>query len=117
MCHRTHDLSELEDCAIGVDATYWLGSLLDSPSAHEPLLPALGGLTGVEIHINETLDRWDEHRIIPFFIFDGQSLTGQDEVSLKHARLANLKTDEAWRMYSKTQAEEAVTAFGASPGE
>jgi hypothetical protein len=90
---------------------------LDSPSANEPLLPALGGLTGIESHINENLGYWDKNRIIPFFIFDGQTVTGQDEVSLKRGRAANLKTDEAWDLYSRTQAEEAVSTFGANPGK
>jgi hypothetical protein len=111
-----YDIGDLEDCSIAIDATYYLKHLLDSPSANEPLLPALGGLTGIESHINESLGYWDKNRIVPFFIFDGQTVTGQDEVSLKRGRAANLKTDEAWDLYSRTQAEEAVSTFGANPG-
>ncbi|KAL2676952.1 hypothetical protein Neosp_010719 [[Neocosmospora] mangrovei] len=112
----THDISELEQCAIAVDATYYLSQLLDNPPAQEPLLPALGGLTGIESHINENLDNWEKFHIIPFFVFDGQSLTGQDDLALDRGLKANKKTDHAWALYSQTAAEEAVTTFGANPG-
>ncbi|EFY87968.1 XPG I-region protein [Metarhizium acridum CQMa 102] len=110
------DLSELEDCSIAVDATYYLSQLLDTSPAHEPLLSALGGLTGIQTHINENLDLWNKNRIVPFFIFDGQSIPGQDEVGLKRRRAANKKTDEAWDLYSRSEAEKAVSTFGANAG-
>ncbi|OAQ99497.1 hypothetical protein LLEC1_03728 [Akanthomyces lecanii] len=110
------ELSELDDCAVGIDATYYLGQILDTTPAHEPLLSALGGLTGINTHINQNLDLWKKNNIIPFFIFDGQSITGQDEVSLKRGRTANAKTDEAWNLYSQSSAEQAVNTFGANPG-
>ncbi|KAK5993456.1 Post-transcriptional regulator MKT1-like protein [Cladobotryum mycophilum] len=112
----TFDIAELEDCAIAVDATYYLSLLLDTAPAHEPLLPALGGLTGIQAHIKENLDLWDKHRIIPFFIFDGQSIIGQDDIAFKRGKAANRKTDEAWTLYSQTQPEQAVSTFGANPG-
>ncbi|KJZ71770.1 hypothetical protein HIM_08855 [Hirsutella minnesotensis 3608] len=112
----TYDITELENCSIAVDATYYLSHLLDTPPAHEPLLSALGGLTGIQTHINENLDLWGKHHIVPFFIFDGQSITGQDQVSLTRRRAANQKTDEAWNLYSQSQAEQAVATFGANPG-
>jgi hypothetical protein len=114
---RTYDIKELEDCAIAIDATYYLSQLLDSPSAHEPLLPALGGLTGIQAHISNSLDQWEKHNIVPFFIFDGQSIIGQEEVSLKRGQQANQKTNEAWNLYSQSQAEQAVRSFGANPGK
>ncbi|UKZ93688.1 uncharacterized protein TrAFT101_008596 [Trichoderma asperellum] len=112
----TYNISELEDCSIAVDASYYLSLLLDTDPSHEPLLPALGGLTGIQYHIRQSLDLWDKHRITPFFIFDGQSLIGQDEITLKRGRAANQKTDQAWELYSQTEAEQAVAAFGANPG-
>ncbi|KAJ4268290.1 hypothetical protein NW762_002353 [Fusarium torreyae] len=112
----THDISELEGCAIAVDATYYLGQLLETPPAHEPLLSALGGLTGVEAHINQNLDLWAKFEIVPFFVFDGQPVTGQDDITLDRGLQANKKTDEAWNLYSQGAAEEAVTTFGTSPG-
>lgn len=113
----TYDVAELEDCAIGVDASYYLKQLLDSSAAREPLLSALGGLTGFQAHIKDSLDAWAKHNIIPFFVFDGQSVTGQDEITLKRALAANRKTDEAWNLYSNSEAEAAVQAFGDSPGQ
>ncbi|EGX94945.1 XPG I-region protein [Cordyceps militaris CM01] len=109
-------LSELDGCSLAVDATYYLGHLLDTTAAHEPLLSALGGLTGIKKHISQDLENWKDHNITPLFVFDGQSITGQDEVSLKRARAANSKTDEAWSLYSQSSAELAVNTFGANPG-
>ncbi|PQK14990.1 hypothetical protein BB8028_0005g05080 [Beauveria bassiana] len=110
------DLAELDNCAIAIDASYYLGHILDATTAHEPLLSALGGLTGINTHIKQNLDLWEKSNIIPFFIFDGQSITGQDEVSLKRGRAANVKTEEAWNLYSQSSAEQAVNTFGANPG-
>ncbi|OAA72269.1 XPG I-region protein [Cordyceps fumosorosea ARSEF 2679] len=109
------DLAELDGCSVAIDATYYLGYLLDNSSAHEPLLPALGGLTGITTHINQNLDLWGKSNITPFLVFDGLSITGQDEVSLKRARAANAKTDEAWNLYSQSSAEQAVNTFGGNP--
>lgn len=101
---------------MAVDATYYLGQLLDNPDGHEPLLPALGGLTGIEIHINESLELWEKHKITPFFIFDGQSIVGQDDLTLRRGRAANQKTEQAWTLYSESRAEDAVSTFGHNPG-
>jgi len=62
------------------------------------------------------LDQWKAHRITPFFIFDGQAITGQDEISLAQGRRANAKTDKAWDLYFGGQAEEAVLAFAGNSG-
>ena len=93
-----------------------MSQLLDTPPAHEPLLSALGGLTGIQTHINENLDLWDKNRVVPLFVFDGQSITGQEEVGLKRRQAATKKTDEAWTLYQQSQAEEAVTTFGSNAG-
>jgi hypothetical protein len=113
----THDIAELEDCAIAIDATYYLSHLLENPPALEPLLPALGGLTGIEPHINESLALFEKFNIVPLFIFDGQAIHGQDSISLKRGIAANQKTDEAWQLYFQGEAEQAVSTFGANPGE
>lgn len=115
--NSSFELSELEDCAIGVDASYYLATLLDTPPAHEPLLSALGGLTSIDSRINENLDLWSENKIIPFFVFDGQSVVGQDDVAVKRARNANQKTDYAWKLYSQNSGDEAVSTFGSNPGK
>lgn len=115
-CSSTHEVSELEDCAIAVDATYYIQVLLDNSPSHEPLLPALGGLTGIQAHIEADLDSWKANKITPFFIFDGQTVTGQDEVAVLRGREAIKKTNEAWELYFTGQAENAVAAFGANGG-
>lgn len=106
----------MEDCAIGIDASYFLGYLLDRTPAHEPLLPALAGLTGILAHINDNLDEFEKLRIVPLFVFDGQSLSGQDDISLKRSLAANEKTNEAWKLYSQSEPEQAVASFGANQG-
>lgn len=110
-------MSEIEDCAIAVDASYYLQLFLDNSPYHEPLLSALGGLTGIQAHIEKDLDQWAAHRITPLFVFDGQVVVGQDEVSIARGRRANEKTENAWDLYFNNRAEEAVSAFGANSSE
>jgi hypothetical protein len=111
---RAHPLNELEDCAIAVDATYYLQLHLDVLPGNEPLLPALGGLTGIQGRIENELDQWKAHRITPFFIFDGQSIAGQDETAVKRGLANCIKTDISWDLYFNGRADEAVSAFGQS---
>jgi hypothetical protein len=109
-------VSQLEDTAIAIDAAYYIQLFLDNIPYHEPLLPALGGLTGIETYIENDLDSWKANKTIPFFIFNGQTVVGQDEVSVERGKKANLKTDEAWDLYFRSEANEAVTAFGSNRG-
>ncbi|KAK7967435.1 XPG N-terminal domain-containing protein [Apiospora aurea] len=113
---QSADISQLKDNAVAVDASYYLQLFLDNIPFHEPLLPALGGLTGIESHIEVDLDSWDANKTIPFFIFNGQAVEGQDEVSVQRGKKANAKTDEAWDLYFKSEAHSAVAAFGTSRG-
>ncbi|KAK6951855.1 hypothetical protein Daesc_006380 [Daldinia eschscholtzii] len=110
------EVSQLEDCAIAVDASYYLQLFLDNVPYHEPLLPALGGLTGIQSHIEHDLDSWKANKTIPFFIFNGQSIEGEDDVSVQRGKRAIAGTDEAWGLYFQSQANEAVTAFGSHRG-
>lgn len=109
-------MTQLQDSAIGVDAAYYLQLFLDNPPYHEPLLPALGGLTGIEYHIENDLDSWKANNTTPLFIFNGQSVVGQDDVSVQRGKKAISKTDEAWALYFQSEANAAVTAFGANRG-
>ncbi|ORY71207.1 nuclease-like protein [Pseudomassariella vexata] len=113
---QTAELSQLEDTAIAVDASYYIQLFLDNPPYHEPLLPALGGLTGIESHIESDLDSWQANKTTPFFIFNGQSVVGQDDVSIQRGKRAIVKTDEAWDLYFRSEATAAVTAFGSNRG-
>lgn len=113
---RTHGLDVISDCSIAICATYYLHLFLDNAPYHEPLLSALGGLTGIEAHLAKDLDKFKEHDVTPFFIFDGQSMVGQAEATVKKSRGANRNTDEAWKQYFASSAEEAVASFGANGG-
>ncbi|RYP24469.1 hypothetical protein DL765_000489 [Monosporascus sp. GIB2] len=110
------EVSQLEDCAVAIDASYYLQLFLDHVPYHEPLLPALGGLTGIQTHIETDLDSWATNRTTPFFIFNGQSVVGQDDVSVQRGKKAIAGTDEAWTLYFQSQATEAVAAFGSHRG-
>ncbi|KAJ8118868.1 hypothetical protein ONZ43_g3907 [Nemania bipapillata] len=66
--------SELEDATVVVDASYYLQLFLANAPYQEPLLPALGGLTGVQSHIESDLDGWKANNTTPLFIFNGQSI-------------------------------------------
>ena len=114
---RTQALSELEDCSIAIEATYYLRLFLDNRPYHEPLLPALGGLTGIQTHLEQDLKLFQENKIIPFFIFDGQVIVGQDDVTARRGRQAIQKTNEAWSLYFNGNANQAVDTFGANLGK
>ncbi|KAK4189625.1 hypothetical protein QBC35DRAFT_132971 [Podospora australis] len=111
-----HELEELKDIAVAVDATYYLQSILNV-KPNEPLLSALGGVTGIVSRIEADLDSWDENNTTPFFIFDGVPITGEDAVASQRAREANIKTDLAWELYFNGRANEAVAAFGENTSE
>jgi hypothetical protein len=80
------------------------------------LLPALGGLTGIQSHIEGDLDSWKANHTTPFFIFNGQSVVGSDDVAIQRGIRAIAGTDEAWSLYFNGQANEAVLAFGSHKG-
>ncbi|PBP27891.1 XPG domain-containing protein [Diplocarpon rosae] len=107
--------SDLKDAVIGVEATSYLQHMIDDQPAHEPLLAALGGdPIALRHHIENELDKWKAHSMRPVFVFDGQSIVGKDDMALKNARAALVKTQKAWELYSNNHPEEAVKTFGAS---
>ncbi|KAJ2989785.1 hypothetical protein NUW58_g3292 [Xylaria curta] len=112
----TGPVSELDDTTVAIDASYYLQLFLTNPPYQEPLLPALGGLTGIQSHIESDLDSWKANNTTPFFIFNGQSVVGSDEVAIQRGLQANAGTDEAWNLYFQSQANEAVSAFGSNKG-
>jgi hypothetical protein len=106
-------LSELTNAVIGVEATSYLTLMISEPPAQEPLLAALGGdPIGLKSHVGAELDKWKEYGMRPFFVFDGQSRIGQDEIALRKAKAALVKTELAWEMYADNRPGEAVKAFG-----
>ncbi|KAK1760826.1 nuclease-like protein [Echria macrotheca] len=106
-----YNLSDLDGCAIAVDASYYLQQIIDAPPC-EPLVTALGGLTGIEARLEDELENWTRHRITPFFIFDGQPVTGQDEVTSARLKSEIERGDQAWHTYFNNKAIEAVEQFG-----
>ncbi|KAI1117297.1 nuclease-like protein [Nemania sp. NC0429] len=113
---RTAPVSELDDTTIAIDASYYLQLFLANAPYQEPLLPALGGLTGIQFHIEHDLDSWKANNTTPFFVFNGQSVVGSDEITIQRGMRAIAGTDDAWKLYFQSQANEAVTAFGAHKG-
>jgi hypothetical protein len=107
--------SELANAVIGVDATAYLQHMIDDPPSHEPLLAALGGdpMT-LKHHLEAELDLWKENNMKPVFVFDGQSVVGQDEVALLKARDGLIQTNKAWSLYGDNRPETAVQTFGTS---
>ncbi|KAI0198994.1 nuclease-like protein [Astrocystis sublimbata] len=112
----TANVSELDDTTVTVDAAYYLQLFLANAPYQEPLLPALGGLTGIQSHIESDLDSWKSNNTTPFFVFNGQSVVGSDEITIQQGLRAIAGTDEAWSLYFQSQANEAVSAFGTHKG-
>lgn len=117
--YRAARLEEVKGYTIAIEATWYLNGLLDTPPVKEPLLSALGGLPyWLSVEIEDDLDQWERHGLTPLFIFDGISIIGKEEMSLRAAKDAARRSDAAWALYrnavSKEQTTEAVTAFGNS---
>jgi len=70
----------------------------------------------MEKRIDEDLEQWAAHGITPLFVFDGQTLVGQDEMSIANGSKAQEKTNAAWSLYFGGRPSEAVAAFGSSIG-
>ncbi|KAJ7261993.1 XPG I-region protein [Mycena rebaudengoi] len=69
---QTLPLSVLSDSRLGIDASYYLQGLLDSPSSREPLLAATGGLPlALTQRIEADLRALEKLRIKPVFVFPG----------------------------------------------
>lgn len=108
-------LADLDNAVIGVEATAYLKQMIEEPPAHEPLLAALGGdPIGLKHHIENELDKWKENNMTPIFVFEGQSVVGKDDMTLRNARAALQRTESAWARYAENKPDEAVKAFGAS---
>ncbi|CZS94465.1 hypothetical protein WAI453_008066 [Rhynchosporium graminicola] len=109
--------SDTKNAVIGVEATSYLRNMIhlhDQP-AHEPLLAALGGdPIALKHHIENELDKWSSNHMRPLFVFDGQSIVGKDEMTLRNGKAALTKTQKAWELYGNNQPEEAVKTFGTS---
>jgi hypothetical protein len=106
---------DLQNTVIGVEATAYLQNMIDEPPTQEPLLAALGGdPIALKYYIETELDNWKQNGITPLFVFEGQSTVGKDEIALRTAKAALMKTGKAWRLYVDNHPDEAVKGFGSS---
>lgn len=104
-------LSDLVNAKIGVEATAYLSNLLKG-TADEPLLAALGGHPmALKIHIENDLDKWKEHEMEPLFVFEGQSIVGKKEMTMRSLKSAISETEQAWALYNDGNPTDAVAAF------
>ncbi|KAI9640216.1 hypothetical protein NHQ30_011454 [Ciborinia camelliae] len=104
-------LSDLENAKIGVEATAYLSNLLKGP-ADEPLLAALGGHPlALKTHIQNDLDKWVDNKMEPFFVFEGQSIVGKKEMTMRSLKAAISETEQAWALYNDGNPTDAVAAF------
>jgi hypothetical protein len=113
--YRASRLDDLKGYVIAIEAIWYFQNLLDTPPSKEPLLSALGGLPlALKSHIEADLDQWERAGLIPYFIFDGLSIIGEEEMSIRTAKESGDRILEAWRLYCNNQATDAVSAFGNS---
>lgn len=104
-----------ENAVIGVEATAYLQQMMKTPPSHEPLHAALAGEPmSLKLHIERELDAWKANKMRPVFVFDGQSVIGSEEVTLANAAVALTKTNHAWDVYGKENANVAVKTFSLS---
>lgn len=99
---------------IGIEATHYLKCLLEEPKTAEPLLAALGGEPfSLKAHIEKDLQQYKAHGLRPFFVFEGTKI-GNEVQTMRMAKEALVRTEDAWQAYYNDQAMEAVSAFGSS---
>ena len=110
---RSMPLSELAGAKIGVEATAYLQHMIDQPPSHEPLLAALAGEPiSLKQHLEDELDLWKAHNITPLFVFEGQSIVGKDDMSMRRAKSSLNSINKAWNLYGENHADDAVKTFG-----
>lgn len=100
----------MKDAAIGVDAHFFLDSLLNR-IAREPLLNGLGGFPfALKNIIEKALADLKASDITPVFVFNGLDFGKQDLAISQHAA-AGRAHDQAWALYDDQQADKVVAAF------
>ena len=110
---QTLPLSVLADTRLGIEASYYLSLILESPSSKEPLLAATGGLPlALSSRIESDLRVLEKHRIKPVFVFPGllpterpRRLNGHEYVEPCRER------KEAWAKYEAGQEDLAQKLF------
>ncbi|KAG9004019.1 hypothetical protein FRB94_002728 [Tulasnella sp. JGI-2019a] len=127
---QTLPLSALSDARLGIDASYYLRILLETPATSEPLLAATGGLPlAITSKIESDLRILEKLRIKPVFVFPGLLVSNKkgggvgvggqgagagvgsvDKKAMMHADACNDRMN-AWAQYEEGNADEAAKLF------
>ncbi|KAK7033935.1 hypothetical protein VNI00_012560 [Paramarasmius palmivorus] len=110
---QTHNLSVLSDSRLGIDASYYIQSLIDNPSSREPLLAATGGLPlALTQRVESDLRTLEKLRIKPVFVFPGllPNKKWKPHYHLEHNEACKDRRD-AWEKYEAGMEEAATKLF------
>lgn len=111
---ETNSFSDLSGSVLAIEASFYLDRLLNQPPSKEPLLPALGGLPfSLRVYVQNDLDALSEYGIRPLFVFNGIE-AGKKHSPFKDLEDAARLNDNAWELYNRHEAEQAVDSFGKS---
>ncbi|KAI0664444.1 PIN domain-like protein [Cubamyces menziesii] len=112
---QTHPLSVLSDSRLGIDASYYLSTLIENPPSREPLLAATGGLPlALNTRIESDLRALEKYRIKPVFVFNGllpSRRTKQQQQQQFEQTEACKDRREAWAKYEAGQEDAATKLF------
>ncbi|KAJ7691926.1 XPG I-region protein [Mycena rosella] len=110
---QTFQLSVLSDSRLGIDASYYLQQLTDTPPSREPLLAATGGLPlALTQRIEADLRTLEKLRIKPVFVFPGLTPNRRWKA---HAGAGDTEAcrdrRDAWAKYEAGQEDAATKLF------
>ncbi len=112
---QTHPLSVLSDSRLGIDASFYLSSLIDNPPSREPLLAATGGLPlALTTRIESDLRALEKLHIKPVFVFTGLlpiRRPKQQQQAQYEQNEACKDRREAWAKYEQGQEDAATKLF------
>ncbi|KAH9939148.1 PIN domain-like protein [Amylocystis lapponica] len=110
---QTHPLSILSDSRLGIDASFYLGLLNDTPPSREPLLAATGGLPlALTQRIESDLRALEKLRIKPVFVFPGLVPNRRFKQHQHHEQNEACRDRrEAWTKYEAGQEEASTKLF------
>lgn len=110
---QTLPLPALSESRLGIDASHYLQTLLDTPSSREPLLAATGGLPlALTSRIESDLRVLEKLQIKPVFVFPG-ILPNKRWKPHPHAESIQACQDrrDAWAKYEAGQEDAATKLF------
>jgi len=106
-------MSTLSDNRLGIDAAFYLQTILDGQNTREPLLAATGGMPLALTHrIESDLRALEKLRIKPVFVFPGipQNKRWKGQAGAEYAEAVRDRRD-AWARYENAREEEAQRLF------